>query len=135
MKRADRITTALQLTNFWQDLSVDLEKNRLYIPLDILNRFHLIEEEVFERKFSVEFALVLSELFKKTKSLYAKGLPLLNQVEGRLKYELRLTVAGGREILKKVHKNPEKILYYRPTLSKKDWARLASKSFMGNLNE
>ena len=135
MKKADRITTALQLTNFWQDLSVDLAKERLYIPLDILNRFQLGEEDVFQRKFSVEFTLVLSELFKKTKSLYAKGLPLLDQVEGRFKYELRLTVAGGQEILKKVHKNPEKILYYRPTLSKRDWVRLASKSFMGNLNE
>jgi len=135
MKKADRITTALQLTNFWQDLSVDLAKDRLYIPLDILSRFKLVEEDVFGRQFSVEFALALSELCKKTNSLYTKGSPLLHQVEGRLKYELRLTIAGGKEILKKVRKNPEKILYYRPTLLKRDWVRLASKSLLGKLNE
>jgi squalene synthase HpnC len=135
MKKSDRITTALQLTNFWQDLSVDLEKNRLYIPLDILHRFQLIEEDIFQHRFSVKFALVLSELIKKTKLLYSKGSPLLNQVTGRLKYELSLTMAGGKEILKKVHKNPEKILYYRPTLSKRDWVQLAFSSLTVYFND
>lgn len=130
MKRSDQITTALQLTNFWQDISIDINKGRLYIPLEILNRFKITESDIFQRKFSSNFALLMSELIKETNTLFSKGLALIDAVDGRLKLELKLTVAGGMEILKKVHKNREKILYYRPTVSTIDWIRLFLKSFI-----
>ncbi len=121
---SDYITTALQLTNFWQDISIDLEKDRIYIPRNVLEQFQLNEQEVIKRQNSQHFTNLIIELVRYTKSLYNQGLPLLKYINGRLRWELKLTVMGGLTILAKVERSRNSILISRPSLSKYDWIKI-----------
>ncbi len=121
---SDYITTALQLTNFWQDISIDLEKDRIYIPLNVLERFQLNEQDIIKRQNSQHFTNLIIELVQYTKLLYNRGLPLLKYINGRLQWELKLTVMGGLTILAKVERSKNCILISRPSLSKYDWIKI-----------
>ncbi len=121
MAYGDSITTALQLTNFWQDLSVDIPRNRLYIPTGTLQNHGLLPAEVLQRTVNGKFIPVLEELVGKTRALFQKGSELLTHLSGRLYWELKLTVLGGMTVLKKVEKYSENVLWSRPVLTKKDW--------------
>jgi squalene synthase HpnC len=129
MQYADYITTALQLTNFWQDISIDLKKDKIYIPLNLLRRYRIDEEEIILQKFSPNFPGMVTVLFDYTGSLYKKGLPLLKSIPGRLRLELKFTIMGGMEILEKVNQNKEKLLYHRPALNGWDWIKILSRAF------
>jgi phytoene synthase len=128
MAYSDYITTALQLTNFWQDISVDLKKDRLYIPIVYLEKYQLTEKDIFSQRPSVHFVSLLRDLIAETRSWYKHGMPLLREVQGRLGWELRLTVAGGLGILKKVEMNAAAVITTRPTISKWEWLKNISTS-------
>ena len=121
MKFADNITTALQLTNFWQDISIDLKRDKIYIPSDILRRFNIEEMEILHQKSSENFAQMMQSLISRTSKYYRKGLPLLRLVHGRLRLELQFTIAGGYRILSKTRIQQANLLTFRPTLKKFDW--------------
>ncbi len=126
MQYADFITTALQLTNFWQDISVDLKKDKIYIPLNLLEEFSLKENDIVQQQISREFSFLLLELIKKTENLYHGGFPLLKYINGRLRWELQLTIMGGLTILKKVRDFGNLVLISRPALSKRDWFNITT---------
>jgi len=128
MAYSDYITTALQLTNFWQDISVDLKKDRLYIPIVYLEKYQLTEKDIFSQRPSAHFVSLLRDLIAETRSWYKHGMPLLREVQGRLGWELRLTVAGGLGILKKVEMNAAAVITTRPTISKWEWLKNISTS-------
>ena len=125
---SDCICTGLQLANHWQDLSIDfLEKDRLYIPLDLLNVHGVDIEELREKaphhqRLPTGFRSVLVELVKRSYELFDRGEPLLSKVSGRLRLELKLTVLGGRAILDRVTAMDGHVLRSRPVLS--PWAKL-----------
>ncbi len=125
---SDKICTALQLTNFWQDASVDFKKGRIYFPAEDLEKFG-VEEKIFELK---ENNLNFKELVKfnveRTNLLFEEGKDLTSYLSGRLKYEIKWTVLGGREILKKIKKINYNIMQVRPALSKKDFIILLLRS-------
>lgn len=123
MRYSDSITTALQLTNFWQDISVDITNNKIYIPTELFAEFHVDENQIVQQKYSSEFGRLLDFLVEQTKILYEAGEPLPGKVNGRLRWELKLTLAGGKKVLEKVAKNKELLLYCRPKLTKRDWAK------------
>jgi squalene synthase HpnC len=125
MLYADQITTGLQLTNFWQDISIDLKKDKIYIPTEMLIRYHLTETAILKKQSSPEFVDMMQELIQLTKQYFEQGSPLLKMARGRLKWELKLTIAGGQEILRKTEQRKEDLLYWRPVLSKGDWIKLA----------
>jgi squalene synthase HpnC len=127
---SDHICTALQLTNFWQDLSVDLAKDRIYLPLEDLRRFGVTVEELRSRKASEAFRHLMEFEVERTASLFEQGKPLLREVGKDLRLQLRMTWLGGMEILSKIRRRDFDVLSHRPVLSGLDNARLVLKAIV-----
>lgn len=127
---SDNICTALQLTNFWQDLSRDIENKRFYIPESLLNKYDLTKENLQVPKNSSKLKDCLVELYQLTKDLFILGknlVPQLNTV--LLRVEIALTIEGGMRILSKSEEAGINILTTRPDLKKSDFLKLFLKSF------
>ena len=126
---SDHVCTALQLTNFWQDVTVDLDKDHVYLPLEDLRRFGVSEQQLSSRSFTPAFRNLLEFQVTRTREYFEKGKPLLENVGRNLKLELRLTWRGGMEILRKIEDRGYDVLTKRPVLSKKDKLVLLARSF------
>lgn len=126
---SDQICTALQLANFWQDIAVDLTKDRIYIPQTFLNKYHVTEKALIQRMCGENFRKLMKELVDLTRSIFTRGGSLLDSLPARLRWELQLTVLGGLTILDKIEKTKYNILAVRPKLTKTDWIQIAFKSF------
>lgn len=127
---SDAICTALQLTNFWQDLSVDIKRNRVYIPLEDFERFDLTLEDLRCGAGTGRIRPLLKFQVERTNQFFLDGMPLLRWVDKRFAFELRLTVYGGLRILKKVAAQNYDTLHQRPTLSNYDRALLFARSLL-----
>lgn len=121
---SDAICTALQLTNFWQDVSVDLAKNRVYLPKDFLEKHRISEDQLFAGDTNPAFRDCILALVRETRELFNTGKPLLSSVDFRLRKELQLTVEGGLAILQKIENMNYDVLKTRPKLAKTDWIKL-----------
>jgi phytoene/squalene synthetase len=99
--RSDAICSALQLINFWQDLSEDIPRGRFYLPQDQVHK---------------ETPLLIEALCAHAYQLMLQGAPLVHQVPGRAGWELRLVVQGGLRILEKVRALGPQVLSQRPRL-------------------
>ncbi len=121
MDYSDNICTALQLANFWQDIAIDLEKNRIYLPKEDFVRFQYSETELMTKTFNENFKRLLSFQVERTQELFDAGKPLGGKIPGRLGLELRLTWLGGNAILKKIRQNDWDIFKRRPKLKKRDY--------------
>ena len=130
MMHSDNICTALQLTNFWQDVSVDLEKDRLYLPKEDLDQFGVSEDEIFGRLPSTRFRKLISFEVARTERLFREGKPLLQEVGRDLRFELKLTWNGGMNILGKVKSQGFDVFQKRPRLSTLDKMRLFLRTLM-----
>ncbi len=115
---SDYTCTALQLANFWQDVTVDLEKNRVYLPLDLLNKHGYSVEDLRARQFDQRFAKLMEEAVVVAADLFRKGLPLIDTVDRRLALDLQLFSSGGMAILKKIREQRFDVLEKRPHISK-----------------
>lgn len=116
---SDRICTALQLANFWQDISVDLQKGRIYVPLELM-KVHGYAEEEFSRKiYNQAFQGLLADMVGRTRTLFLEGANLPEMVPGRLRWELRGVWLGGTRILEKIEREPN-VFEHRPKLKKQD---------------
>lgn len=129
MSYSDSICTALQLTNFWQDVSIDLRKNRIYIPLEDLREFGCTEEDLLVHNASRGVKDLLAFEIERTAEMFREGEPLLAHVGKDLAFELKLTWHGGMKILEKIEKNKFDVFNKRPTLNVFDKARLMLSSF------
>ncbi len=112
---SDRICTALQLTNFWQDIFVDLEKDRLYLPLEDMRRFGYTPAMWLSRATGPELRELMRFEVERTKGLFYEGADLPELVEKDLQIELRLVWLGGMRILERISRSgvsPER----RPTI-------------------
>ncbi len=123
---SDRICTGLQLTNHWQDLSLDLpRKDRLYIPLDLMARHGVTEADLksfrpgtsYPQRDLTPFKGLMAELVERTRAIFDAGEPLLDRVSGRLRLELKLTLLGGRAILDRIAAADYDVFSRRPVLS------------------
>jgi phytoene/squalene synthetase len=115
---SDATCTALQLANFWQDVTVDLEKDRVYLPLDLLEAHGFPLEALFARKFDQRFRAVMQEAVNITRGLFIKGLPLADSVDRRLAIDLELFSRGGLRVLEKIERQDYDVLRSRPAISK-----------------
>jgi len=115
---SDFTCTALQLANFWQDVTVDLQKNRVYLPLDLLTKHGYGVEDLFARRFDQRFARVMEEAVDIAAGLFRRGLPLIDTVDRRLALDLQLFSSGGMAILKKIREQRYDVLEKRPHISK-----------------
>ena len=117
---SDYICTALQLANFWQDVSVDLLKDRIYVPQDDLAKFGLNEDELLAHNFDQRYADLLKFEVARTWQLFKAGKPLPKLVRGRLSFELKLTWQGGARILELIERMGYDTLRHRPKITKFD---------------
>ena len=131
---SDKICTALQLTNFWQDVSKDLEINRIYIPKELMTKFDYKEKQLFEKTESGEFRMMMKELVNKTKELFLEGKEIVDYVKGRLKLELIATYLGGNEILKKIEEMNYNVLSKHAKIDTGNKINILFKTILNRLN-
>ena len=121
---SDATCTALQLANFWQDVSRDLEKGRIYIPLDAAAHNGVSEDDIVSRRFSQNYIALMKDLIARTRDLFNQGLPLAQQVEGKLSIDLEMFSRGGLAVLEAIEAQGYDTLNHRPTISKAKQASL-----------
>jgi squalene synthase HpnC len=121
---SDRICTGLQLANFWQDVGVDLEKDRIYLPQDERNAYEVTEEALFARRADPGYRELLKFQVERTQQIFNEGKPLTRELRGLLRLEIRLTWLGGTKILRKIEALDYDTLTRRPKLGKVDMALL-----------
>ena len=123
-KLSDYTCTALQLANFWQDVSVDLDKGRIYIPLEELAAHNLRQEDIVNRRFDPRYAALMKALVARTRDLFRSGLPLAQRVDASLRVDIELFSRGGLAILDAIESCGYNTLQRRPSLSKVTKLRL-----------
>lgn len=121
---SDFTCTALQLANFWQDVARDLDKDRIYIPLDLLHAYGLTETDLFNKEFDERYEVLMRELVFRTRALFAQGLPLVGKVDGGLRVDIELFSQGGLAVLDAIESIGYNTLRIRPALSGRAKLRL-----------
>ena len=115
---SDFTCTGLQLANFWQDIRVDLEKNRVYLPLNLLEKHGYTVDELFEGKEDKRFREIMQEAVAVADDLFHRGLPLIKTLNRRLALDIDLFSRGGMRILEKIKDQNYNVLRRRPHISK-----------------
>jgi phytoene synthase len=124
-QQSDAICNALQLTNFWQDIAVDWQKGRVYVPRELSVAAGASEDSLAAGEWTAEWEYALRDAAARTRGLFADGRPLVDKVRGRLRYELRATWLGGMRILDKLERRRFDSLHHRPTLGLIDAGHIA----------
>jgi phytoene synthase len=127
--RADDVCTALQLTNFWQDVAGDHERGRVYIPDEDLARFPGSREALAARRVTPAFQSLLRFEVARTRDLFHRGLPLADTVTPRLRREVRIFARGGLALLARLEAVDYDVFARRPTLGRADLARIVLRGF------
>jgi phytoene synthase len=122
--RSDDVCTALQLTNFWQDVRGDLARRRVYLPEEDLDRFPASRAALAAGRVNEDFRQLLAFEIERTRGLFARGLGLADLVDGRLRREVRLFARGGLAILDRIEAVGYDVFARRPTLGRGDFVRL-----------
>jgi phytoene synthase len=128
---SDHVCTALQLANFWQDVSIDLGKDRIYLPQNDLPRFGVTEEDLFAGKVTPNFRNLLRYQTERAWEFFHQGETLSYRLKRLLSWEIRLTWLGGTEVLRKIQHQNYDTLSHRPVVTKVDFFRLALQAFFG----
>jgi len=115
---SDYTCTALQLANFWQDVSVDYGKGRIYLPLESLQRFGISEKDIAQRNATPQFLKMMEFEVARAREWFGKGLPLVKMVNRELALDLELFTRGGQEILNAIEGQGYDVLKRRPSISK-----------------
>lgn len=121
---SDDICTALQLTNHWQDVSIDLEKDRLYIPVRDLERFGLSVEDIRRGEATDSFRKLMQVELGRTREMLARGKPLCVAVRGRLAFELRAIWMAGATIAERIEESDCDVFSRRPVITSSDKIRI-----------
>jgi len=127
---ADEICTGLQLANFWQDVGVDLEKDRIYLPENDRQAHGVSEEALFARRADENYRKLIAFQVARTQEIFDRGALLTKNLKGLLRLEIRLTWLGGTRILRKIEALNYDTLNHRPTLGKADMAALFLKALV-----
>jgi squalene synthase HpnC len=127
-KLSDYTCTALQLANFWQDVGQDLEKGRIYIPLEELAKHDLGEDDIVARRFDKRYVSLMQALIARTREMFGDGLPLIDLVDSNLRTDIELFSRGGIAILNAIEASGYDTLSRRPSLSKWTKASLLARA-------
>ena len=130
---SDYTCTALQLANFWQDVSVDWKKGRVYLPLEDLRRFGCRVEQIGEGRFDGPFRELMRFEVERAREWFQRGVPLTGKVDRSLALDLELFSRGGLAILQAIEDQNYDVLARRPSLSKLRKAELVVRALMGRL--
>jgi squalene synthase HpnC len=124
LRDSNSICSALQLINFWQDVAVDWQKERIYLSQETMTNFLLSEEPIAESRVTGAFCDVMRFEVERARAMLQSGAPLALRLPGRIGWELRLVVQGGLRILEKIDDAGYDVFNRRPTLRKTDWLRM-----------
>ena len=127
---SDATCTALQLANFWQDVTVDFEKDRVYLPLDLFQKYGYTVEDLAAHRFNLAFQSAMREAVEKAHALFEEGLPLIKIVNRRLALDLELFSSGGMRVLEKIKQQNYNVLAARPSVSKVDRLSLVAHALL-----
>jgi squalene synthase HpnC len=129
LAQSDCICTALQLINFWQDVAVDWQKGRVYLPQADLPRFRISEDDIAAGRWSANWAALIDFQIDRARDLMLRGAPLVHALPGRIGWEIRFTIQGGLRILERIRRVRGDVFGSRPVLGKLDWLVVAGRSF------
>ncbi len=130
---SDFTCTALQLANFWQDVTIDYSKGRVYLPLEDLHLFNVSEDDIARNQNTPAFCSMMKFEVERAQDWFRKGLPLISQVDRELAIDLDLFSRGGLEILRAIAKQDYAVLGDRPAISKSRKLALVARAAMGKL--
>src|ERR1700740_406300 len=115
---SDATCTALTLADFWQDVSRDLEKGRIYIPLESLAAHGLSEDDIVGRRFDSRYVSLMKDLIARTRELFAEGVPLEESVGSALRVDIEMFSRGGLAVLDAIERIDYNTLEHRPSIPK-----------------
>lgn len=127
---SDAVCTALQLTNFWQDLERDFHKGRVYVPQAVVGRHGADERDIGRRRMTPEWRAALGEAAGRTRAFFDRGRPVADGVRGRLRWELRATWLGGVRILDRLEACGFDVFRRRPTLGWRDAPGIVTRAIL-----
>jgi squalene synthase HpnC len=130
---SDFTCTALQLANFWQDVTVDYAKDRIYLPLEDLDRFGVGEDDIVNHQNTPAFCAMMQFEVERARDWFRQGLPLIRQVDRELAIDLDLFSRGGQEILNAIEKRNYAVLGNRPVISKSRKLALVARAALAKL--
>jgi squalene synthase HpnC/squalene synthase HpnD len=125
---SDATCTALQLANFWQDVTRDLEKGRIYIPLEALAAHGISQEEIVERRFDGRYVSLMKDLVARTRQLFAVGMPMARSVGSELRVDIEMFSRGGLAVLDAIEGIGYNTLERRPSISKSKQVQLLARA-------
>ena len=127
-EHSDAICSALQFINFWQDVAVDWDKGRVYLPQEDLERFGVSERQIAEQRTDGNWRALMAFQCARSRALLMSGRPLARALPGRLGLEIRATLHGGARILDKIEAAAGDVFRHRPVLRTGDWAGILAKA-------
>ena len=130
---SDFTCTALQLANFWQDVSDDYEKGRIYLPLESLKQFQVSEEDIRSKRNTPQFREMMRFEVQRAREWFDRGLPLIGKVNRELAVDLELFSRGGQEILNAIERQGYAVLGNRPAISKTRKLALVARAALSKL--
>jgi squalene synthase HpnC len=128
IRQANAICTALQLINFWQDVAIDWQKQRIYLPIEDLQCFGVTERHIEQQSLDPAWRALIAFEVQRTRDLMLTGAPLAQRLRGRIGLELRGVVQGGLRILEKIEAVQGDVFHQRPVLTKWDWVVVGGRS-------
>ena len=114
LRCSDAICSALQITNFWQDVEIDFRKDRIYLPQNEMRRFGVTEDHLRERRCDEHFQDLMRFQVERARGMMLEGAPLLRNLAGRFRLEIAITVQGGLRILEKLEQAQYDMFRHRP---------------------
>jgi len=130
---SDYTCTALQLANFWQDVTVDYAKGRIYLPLEDLRRYSVTEQDVAQNRNTPSFCEMMKFEVERARQWFDRGLPLVEKVDKGLAVDIELFTRGGQEILNAIERQNFAVLGRRPVISKPRKLALVARAALGKL--
>tara|TARA_Y100000588_G_scaffold115527_2_gene126586 strand:- start:2573 stop:3454 length:882 start_codon:yes stop_codon:yes gene_type:complete len=127
---SDHICTALQLTNFWQDIRRDLTLGRIYMPIEDIERFGYSTHELLQGKFTDAFQKLMVYQVARTRELFDRGQPLASKLDNKLRFDIELFIKGGLSVLNAIEKQNYNTFIRRPIVSKSQKLLLLLSSFI-----
>lgn len=130
---SDYTCTALQLANFWQDVSDDYEKGRIYLPLEDLRKYKVTDADIAEKNNTVAFREMMRFEVQRAREWFDRGLPLARKVSRELATDIELFSRGGQEILNAIEHQDYAVLGRRPVISKRRKVALVARAALHKL--
>ncbi|MEO6146961.1 MAG: squalene synthase HpnC [Sulfuriferula sp.] len=121
---SDAICSSLQLINFLQDIAIDYQKNRIYLPQDEMLKYQVDEAQIAHQDTAGLWQPFMLAQIERTRKILQGGAPLGKVLKGRIGLELRMIIMGGATILEKLHKTRGDIYTQRPILNAADWLNM-----------